>query len=429
MSPELINAIKERLQAAQPKEEIETAVLAMGHTKEVFQAAFTLALHDMNTIPAATLPEVIPLFIAGADFVKKRLDLLVLLSIPLILETLASKWFGYNQETDLFPSWPLSGIFVLLGIVYMCTLAMALFVVTRKAGEEASLAAALAWLPRNILKLVFVYVLSGLVILGGLIFFIIPGIVVAIAITFAQYIYVVEGKSGMDALLRSRALVTGRFFTVASKVIAFVLLTFVPIIVLSIFFAIVGFFAGEGKVVALIAELSGQVFSAGVGMISLYTMYHLYEALLRTVSHEVSPKAGRVRYWAMASIIAIAVVAISLAMYFFEEKMSWLEEEAVVPLKELETIEDGAFPSGFAQFKETALKHANEYNGSFSGVCAALKPLVEAEGEVTCNDSETTWALEVVDTFGGRYCADTATPGKEIHTALGDKTECIAVGE
>ena len=48
MSPELIHAIKERINAGQSREEIESAVLAMGHTKEVFAAAFTLAEHDIK---------------------------------------------------------------------------------------------------------------------------------------------------------------------------------------------------------------------------------------------------------------------------------------------------------------------------------------------------------------------------------------------
>ncbi|MEK7462654.1 MAG: hypothetical protein AAB618_03705 [Patescibacteria group bacterium] len=425
MSPELINAIKERLQAGQSRTEIESAVLAMGHQKEVFEAAFTLAEHDLRTSGQKSLPKVTTLFVNGWNFAKSRLDLVALLFVPLVLEVLASFWFGYSPETDNFPPFPLLAMFTLLGIVYIVILAIALFVVTSKSKEE-TLTTAFKWTVRNALPLLFIYVLSGLVVFGGFLFFIIPGVAVAIAITFAQYTFVREGKRGMESLLASRAVVKGRWFVVARKIAGFIFLTLILILIFGMLYGLVEMVVGEGRYMTLGGELLTQALSAVMSIINLHAMYHLYLALSETaVSTEVASKFVRGRYWLMAALtLGLMTVLLILATFYKESLSKWLEE-ANVPLEEMSTT----VPASFGSLPVTALKHANEHEGSYTGVCALFRPLTEVDGEVTCNESDTAWALEVVNSTGVRYCADTATPGKQIHAPLGDKTECIVVAE
>lgn len=424
MSPELINAIKERLHAGQPREEIEAAVLAMGHQKEVFDAAYILAGHDLKNTGLGSLPKVTALFLSGWNFAKSRLDLVALLFVPLVLEVLASFWFGYSPETDNFPPFPLLAMFVILGIIYVVTLAMTLFLVTNQ-DNVGTLETAIKWTFKNALPLLFIYLLSALVVLGGFLFFIIPGIVVATAITFAQYVFVREGKQGMTALLASQALVKGRWFTVTRKILGFIFLSLVPLLILGMVYGLFETILGEGKYVTLGGEILTQLVSAVMSIINLHAMYHLYLALCeRGVSHDKPSKFVQIRYWLLASLTVVVCLTLATLAIFYRESLKWLEETT-------ESLEEtsATIPTSFEALPEAALRFANEHEGSYDGVCDTLRPLAEGAGEVICNDSETTWALEVVVGSETRFCSDTATPGKQIHAPLGDKTECIVVGE
>ncbi len=55
--------------------------------------------------------------------------------------------------------------------------------------------------------------LMSLWVLGGLLLLIIPGIIIAIRFSLASYILIVEGRRGLNALMRSRDLVHGYTFT------------------------------------------------------------------------------------------------------------------------------------------------------------------------------------------------------------------------
>lgn len=65
---------------------------------------------------------------------------------------------------------------------------------------------------RKFLPALWVVVLTGLAILGGFIAFVIPGVIFAVWFAFAYYEAVLNNAKGVEALKKSRALVTGRFF-------------------------------------------------------------------------------------------------------------------------------------------------------------------------------------------------------------------------
>jgi hypothetical protein len=429
MSPELIQAIKERLAAGQTKDEIETAVLSMGHSKEVFEAAFTLAEHDLKNKDEdeIELPKARTLFKNAWKFIESRLDLVALLFIPLALETIGSFWFDKLPESERFVSAPLFILFLITGIAYIVTIAMALRIVSAKTTAEQTLSAAAAWMTKNVLPLLWLYVLSGLVIFGGFLFFIIPGIIVAISITFAQYIFIGEGERGMDALVGSHALVKGRWFKVVRKLFGFVVLTLIPLFLFGFAYGIITLFTGHGEYITLGGELLTQAISAVMSVMSLHAMYHLYRALNETKTEEVNSiqKYVRTRYWGLMGVSLLFSLAVVVLATFFSDKMEWLEE-AASPIEEMETRD---VPTEFGGFSEAALQYADENEGSYLGVCEDLRPLAEAAGEVVCNDSETAWAVQTTDAFGTSFCADSTTPGKAVPSPIGTETRCISVVE
>ena len=423
MSPELINAIKERLQAGQSREEIESAVLSMGHTKEVCAAAYTLAEHDIQNKSAAELPRARDLFKNAWEFAQSRFDLVALLFIPLVLETLGSFWFERLPEGDRFVNAPLLLLFLATGIAYVVTIAIALKIVATKDDSQKTIPTAFAWMITHALPLLWVLILSGLLIFGGLLFFVIPGLIVAISVTFAQYAFVDEDKRGMEALIASHALVRGRWWKVVRKIFGFVILTLIPLFLFGILYGVGTLVVGEGTYVMLAGEILTQAISAVMSLMSLHAMYHLYQAL-KERSADVAPGAYvRPRYLALILLCLASIAALVAVATFFSEKLEWLEEAATP----IETIETRGIPAAFTGFDEAALQFANERNGSYAGVCEVLRPLAEVEGEVTCNDNETAWALQTTDSFGVRYCADSTTPGKMLPTPIGSRTECISV--
>ena len=69
------------------------------------------------------------------------------------------------------------------------------------------------------IPLMWIGFLTGFIICGGFIFFIIPGIIFMVWFFFAQFILIKEDVHGMDALLKSREYVRGEWFNVALRLL------------------------------------------------------------------------------------------------------------------------------------------------------------------------------------------------------------------
>lgn len=96
---------------------------------------------------------------------------------------------------------------------------------------------------RKIKPFFWVSVLSGLIIMGGYIFFVIPGIIFSIWFSFAIFIVVAEDLKGMDAILKSREYVRNYWWSVLWRelflaivmISAFVIVFIIIFILASIF--------------------------------------------------------------------------------------------------------------------------------------------------------------------------------------------------
>lgn len=72
----------------------------------------------------------------------------------------------------------------------------------------------------KILPLIWVSFLAGLAVFGGMILFIIPGIIIAVWFAFATYINILEGVRGRAALSQSKQLVSGKWWSVFWRFLA-----------------------------------------------------------------------------------------------------------------------------------------------------------------------------------------------------------------
>lgn len=76
-------------------------------------------------------------------------------------------------------------------------------------------------------KYIWVSILFFLVVMGGSVFLIIPGVIFAILFSFSPYIVVFEGLKGNQALKRSREYVKGMFLPIAFRFIVVALISIV----------------------------------------------------------------------------------------------------------------------------------------------------------------------------------------------------------
>jgi hypothetical protein len=109
---------------------------------------------------------------------------------------------------------------------------------------------------------IWLIMLSSLVVLGGFLLFIIPGIIISLWVMFAVFVFVVEKEKGMNSLLRSYSYTKGRW--------AAIFLKFLPLMILY-------------GVVMFVAESILGKDNPGVGIVSFliapfnyFYMYKLY---------------------------------------------------------------------------------------------------------------------------------------------------------
>lgn len=85
--------------------------------------------------------------------------------------------------------------------------------------EQLAIKAALEKSGSIIIPLMWTGFLTGFIICGGFMLFIIPGIIFMVWFFFAQFILIKEDVHGMDALLKSREYVRGEWFNVALRLL------------------------------------------------------------------------------------------------------------------------------------------------------------------------------------------------------------------
>lgn len=123
-----------------------------------------------------------------------------------------------------------------------------------------------------IIPLAVVSILSGLLVFGGMWLFVIPGIVIAILLSFSSYEVIIEGKRGVDALSRSMYIVSKHFWDIVGRAIVLWLV----IVVISVIL--------EGLVRQnAIFSLLSTIFNVGSSWFSVAYFLTLYKEAQKSV--------------------------------------------------------------------------------------------------------------------------------------------------
>lgn len=206
----------------------------------------------------------------SSEIIKRRKNVLFMIaSIPVAIQILVAIIGSFSTALGVILAIPAAIAMILVGIFSYIAL-----IQTVANESQNDWRAAYAKSKERAFSYVWTGVISGVLVLIGLILLIIPGIYLAIMYSLAAFIVVLENKQGMDALRASKALVSKRTLAFVGRMIAFVVIAWVAMLVAGILGAILPI----GPLPEIIAGLVQMVITV-YGVIWAYLVYQSLKAL------------------------------------------------------------------------------------------------------------------------------------------------------
>lgn len=289
MNPELIAAVRERIALGHTDEMIKEELIQTGYTADVIEAVLNEAYTaTVTSVVSENRSEVLgasELFQLGWSFAQKYAVLGILLAIPFSIVEISRHWALVSESLEASRIVSMVGVLTIIAFVIQLLLVTTTFRVAAEdiESQKVSVAAAWQWAKGRVIGLFWISLLTVFVVWGGLLLFIIPGLIVLLSVYFAQYVYVVEGQTGMNALLRSRELMKGQWWVIARRLSVIGFIFFAIMLGFGILAGIVTSFVGEtgleSALWSIVLVLGEQVLSGFATLIILKIGMELYRSL------------------------------------------------------------------------------------------------------------------------------------------------------
>jgi len=166
-----------------------------------------------------------------------------------------------------------------------------------------------------------VSILSFFIVAGGFLLFIVPGIILAVWFSLALYVLVSEDLKGMNALFRSKQLVSGYWSSVFGRIILLTLVSFaimIPLIVAAVIIGGTGFLFDAVKQAELASSIVYQPLAtlyqwliAGFGVAFWFLLYEDLKRVKGNPAFEEPSSGAKWKY------IAIGIVPIFIGLAVF----------------------------------------------------------------------------------------------------------------
>jgi hypothetical protein len=345
------------------------------------------------------------LFQGGWNFLTSRVDLLLLLSVPNILIAISE-----FVISDSFLQFIISLCAI---VVYVVTLGMLLYSVTHR-DRHVPLQESFDWIKANAGSYIWISILTVLVVWGGFLLFIIPGVILGVYISLSQYAFANEGVKGIAALQRSFALVRGHWWAVAWRI--FVMALIMVLLVFVIFFVVGLTTSGlPDDVSLLLTELGSILVGAAASVIFFHAYSHIYSHLAggsASPAPAESTGKGLLVTFSVLGLLFPVLIGILVVIGYN------LDSDTSVSTQDVLQVQAQTSLAGM-----NAVGYQGE-NGSYRGVCADIQPIVTAADSVRCNDSADAWALSArIGT--DMWCVDSTGYNKRIEKPLDARTACL----
>lgn len=236
INKDIVDYIKNQLQKGRSKEEIKSALTSAGWQMADIEEAFRYAEQNIPIAPATNNPQ----------YSGQNIQNTAVLSSP--TDLLKEAWGFYRAKFKIFVGIilvPMVAIMIFAGIliagvlglkflnllnspvIFIFAIPLVLAIIILQFWSQSSLIFAIKDSEENIGvkesyrrgrhkigSIFWVGLLSGIIILGGFMFFVIPGIIFSTWFNLAVIIVIAEGLGGMNALLKSKFYVSGYWWEV-----------------------------------------------------------------------------------------------------------------------------------------------------------------------------------------------------------------------
>lgn len=319
---QLLDYIKQQLQQGVSREQIKSSLLTNGWQENDINEAF-LTLSN-NPVPSPQSPALQPTLTAlpGATAIlgqawslyKQRLGtFLGIMIIPMLvliglLAVLAGGGFlGLTLLSSKFAAGGI-GLLILLAIVFFLAIFIsqtwgqtALLYAIKDSQEGIGVGEAYRRGWHKILSYWWVTLLAGFITIGGFLLLVVPGIIFAVWFSLAMFVLIAEDLKGMNALLKSREYVKGkwggifwRFFFIDALSL---IISLVPVLIFSVLKIPFG------------AEISRFVIGLFLTPLVMSYSFLLYSNI-KTVKGEVAfaPTGGQKAKFIIVAILGILII-------------------------------------------------------------------------------------------------------------------------
>jgi len=259
----------------------------------------------MNDQQKVSLPDIDVLFRETWALYKSRFRTLISISlVPTLVSFMGGLLIG-GSGTSVAPSYAMIGLGVLLvalGVVlgilsYLATIYALRDTIKVFDAYRAAL--------RRLFAYLWIVVLNGLMVLGGFIMGVIPGVIFSIWFIFAPFILVVEDKRGLDAILKSKELVRGEWWPVFGRIII------LTVAILAITFLILLPIAFLGETAVNLGNVVLQIFLLPYVFAFGYILYRQFTALKPDLMG--APVAAKKGFFVFSAILGLLVPIILIA--------------------------------------------------------------------------------------------------------------------
>lgn len=339
MSHELQDYIKQARTAGHSDDDIRVELIKAGWSQEDVANAF--ATNRVNGAPAPVLTgQMLP----GTFYLLKEsfqqfarewkqyigLSLLpLLLVLPLIIGIVVFPFLSGNMRSN-------TGLLIfmgLLGLLFLIALVItsiwtqtALMYAIAHEGLTFRKSLRSGW--HRILPLLWVYILSGLIVMAGYALLIIPGIILALNLFLAAFVMLKEDKRGLRAVVESTHLVKGYWWAIVGRVF---LIWLLYVVVFTVPFLIIDSLTDDNRVATALSIIQ-QPFAFIFGIVFSIVVYRLY-VHLRARKAEATADEVRRRITKYKVLLAIGLT-------FF--MLMFVGMFAIIPVVALQTARSKA---------------------------------------------------------------------------------------
>jgi hypothetical protein len=236
----------------------------------------------MENTEKIPLPDAFSLLKESIHICKKHVTLLFGSYVPLFALSTIITTFIISKPGLLSPGLNIFLYILSSGISVLAFLSVSYAYVHRdRLGDNIGLAFSEAY--TYIFQFAWVAILMSLAYMGGLVAFVIPGIYLIMLFILSNMVFVVEGKRGMDALVRSWYYIRGRWWEIAGKLFFIGLLSILFMLLFMLISNLV-------SVPEIVSTITLYVYSAVVAPISIVFTARIYEHLHATKTEELPPE-------------------------------------------------------------------------------------------------------------------------------------------